>query len=158
MKLISINTGLPRTVTWQGKSVTTGIFKEPVGGPQAQIRGKTRKQNGQNAQVLVGKTREGAKLHQGVERGWGESVHVRLMDEIRERPGGYPDRKDLVIPEALAGPGRERGGRESQGREPEDRARAQGREAVISRTLAPRVCASPEGDGDDGCRDSRLLR
>lgn len=33
MKLISINVGLPRTVTWQGKPVTTGIFKEPVGGP-----------------------------------------------------------------------------------------------------------------------------
>jgi MOSC domain-containing protein YiiM len=33
MKLISINVGLPRTVTWQGKPVTTGIFKEPVSGP-----------------------------------------------------------------------------------------------------------------------------
>ena len=33
MKLISINVGLPRTVTWQGQSVTTGIFKEPVSGP-----------------------------------------------------------------------------------------------------------------------------
>jgi len=33
MKLISINVGLPRTVTWQGKLVTTGIFKEPVTDP-----------------------------------------------------------------------------------------------------------------------------
>lgn len=33
MKLISINVGLPRTVTWQGQTVTTGIFKEPVSGP-----------------------------------------------------------------------------------------------------------------------------
>lgn len=33
MKLISVNVGLPRTVTWQGQSVTTGIFKEPVSGP-----------------------------------------------------------------------------------------------------------------------------
>lgn len=33
MKLISIQVGLPREVTWQGKSVTTGIFKEPVDGP-----------------------------------------------------------------------------------------------------------------------------
>ena len=32
MKLVSVNTGLPRTVTWHGKSVTTGIFKQPVGG------------------------------------------------------------------------------------------------------------------------------
>ncbi len=30
MKLISLNTGLPREVMWHGRSVTTGIFKEPV--------------------------------------------------------------------------------------------------------------------------------
>jgi MOSC domain-containing protein YiiM len=32
MKLISVNTGLPREVTWHGRSVTTAIFKEPVEG------------------------------------------------------------------------------------------------------------------------------
>jgi MOSC domain-containing protein YiiM len=32
MKLVSVNVGLPRTVTWKGRSVTTGIFKEPVPG------------------------------------------------------------------------------------------------------------------------------
>ena len=32
MKLISVNTGLPREVTWHGRSVTTGIFKQPVEG------------------------------------------------------------------------------------------------------------------------------
>ncbi|MGA8729306.1 MAG: MOSC domain-containing protein [Terracidiphilus sp.] len=30
MKLISVNTGLPREVTWHGNRVTTGIFKEAV--------------------------------------------------------------------------------------------------------------------------------
>jgi MOSC domain-containing protein YiiM len=30
MKLISVNVGLPREVIWKGKSVSTGIFKEPV--------------------------------------------------------------------------------------------------------------------------------
>jgi MOSC domain-containing protein YiiM len=30
MKVLSVNTGLPRDVTWHGMSVTTGIFKEPV--------------------------------------------------------------------------------------------------------------------------------
>lgn len=30
MKLISVNVGLPREVTWKGKTVRTGIFKEPV--------------------------------------------------------------------------------------------------------------------------------
>jgi MOSC domain-containing protein YiiM len=33
MKSLSVNVGLPREVTWQGKLVTTGIFKEPVKGP-----------------------------------------------------------------------------------------------------------------------------
>jgi len=32
MKLISVNTGLPREVTWHGRRVTTGIFKQPVDG------------------------------------------------------------------------------------------------------------------------------
>ncbi|OKH45263.1 MOSC domain-containing protein [Calothrix sp. HK-06] len=30
MQLISVNVGLPREVTWKGKTVKTGIFKEPV--------------------------------------------------------------------------------------------------------------------------------
>ena len=32
MKLVSVNTGLPWEVSWHGRMVTTGIFKEPVGG------------------------------------------------------------------------------------------------------------------------------
>jgi len=32
MKLVSVNVGLPREVTWHGRIVTTGIFKEPVKG------------------------------------------------------------------------------------------------------------------------------
>jgi len=32
MKLVSVNTGLPREVTWHRMTVTTGIFKEPVAG------------------------------------------------------------------------------------------------------------------------------
>jgi MOSC domain-containing protein YiiM len=30
MKLVSVNVGLPQEVIWKGKTVTTGIFKEPV--------------------------------------------------------------------------------------------------------------------------------
>jgi MOSC domain-containing protein YiiM len=30
MKLISVNTGLPREVMWHGRNVTTAIYKEPV--------------------------------------------------------------------------------------------------------------------------------
>jgi MOSC domain-containing protein YiiM len=33
MQLISVNVGQPRTLQWKGKTVTTGIFKEPVKGP-----------------------------------------------------------------------------------------------------------------------------
>src|SRR5213595_4346824 len=33
MKVLSLNVGLPREMTWQGKRVTTGIFKEPIQGP-----------------------------------------------------------------------------------------------------------------------------
>src|SRR5919197_1157703 len=32
MKLISVNVALPQTVTWKGRSITTGIFKTPVNG------------------------------------------------------------------------------------------------------------------------------
>jgi hypothetical protein len=32
IKVVSVNTGLPREVKWHGRSVITGIFKEPVHG------------------------------------------------------------------------------------------------------------------------------
>lgn len=32
MKVISVNVGLPRTVQWKGRAVSTGIFKAPVSG------------------------------------------------------------------------------------------------------------------------------
>ena len=32
MKLVSVNTGLPREVTWRGRLVTTAIYKQPVEG------------------------------------------------------------------------------------------------------------------------------
>jgi MOSC domain-containing protein YiiM len=38
MKLISVNTGLPRDVAWLGRTVTTGIFKNPVEGRVALAR------------------------------------------------------------------------------------------------------------------------
>jgi hypothetical protein len=31
--LLSVNVGLPRDVAWQGKTVHTGVWKEPVDGP-----------------------------------------------------------------------------------------------------------------------------
>jgi MOSC domain-containing protein YiiM len=32
MRVVSVNVGLPRSVRWRGRDVTTGIFKEPVEG------------------------------------------------------------------------------------------------------------------------------
>jgi MOSC domain-containing protein YiiM len=32
MRIVSVNVGRPRTVRWQGREVTTGIFKEPTAG------------------------------------------------------------------------------------------------------------------------------
>jgi hypothetical protein len=32
MRVISVNVGLPRPVDWKGRTVMTGIFKEPVDG------------------------------------------------------------------------------------------------------------------------------
>jgi MOSC domain-containing protein YiiM len=33
MKVLSLNVGLPRKVLFNGQTVTTGIFKDPVKGP-----------------------------------------------------------------------------------------------------------------------------
>jgi MOSC domain-containing protein YiiM len=33
MQLISVNVGMPRQVPWKRRTITTGIFKEPVSGP-----------------------------------------------------------------------------------------------------------------------------
>jgi ferredoxin-NADP reductase/MOSC domain-containing protein YiiM len=32
--LVSVNVGLPKDVTWQGRTVHTGVFKQPVSGPR----------------------------------------------------------------------------------------------------------------------------
>jgi hypothetical protein len=33
-KLLSLNVGMPKDVPWQGKTVFTGVFKDPVSGPR----------------------------------------------------------------------------------------------------------------------------
>jgi MOSC domain-containing protein YiiM len=37
MQLVSVNVGLPRAITWKGRTVQTGIFKTPVNG-RVQVR------------------------------------------------------------------------------------------------------------------------
>ena len=43
MQLVSVNVGLPRTVTWKGRTVKTGIFKTPTNG---RVRVRTLNLNG----------------------------------------------------------------------------------------------------------------
>ena len=38
MRIVSLNVGLPREVTWHGRIVTTGMFKDPVAGRLAMRR------------------------------------------------------------------------------------------------------------------------
>src|ERR1700759_5513163 len=33
-RLLSVNVGMPKNVPWQGKTVFTGVFKDPVSGPR----------------------------------------------------------------------------------------------------------------------------
>ena len=33
--LVSVNVGMPKDVSWQGRTVFTGVFKDPVTGPAA---------------------------------------------------------------------------------------------------------------------------
>src|ERR1700739_5091287 len=33
-RLLSVNVGLPRDITWQGKTVHTGVWKAPITGPR----------------------------------------------------------------------------------------------------------------------------
>src|SRR6201993_963570 len=33
-RLLSVNVGMPKDVSWQGKTVFTGVFKDPVTGPR----------------------------------------------------------------------------------------------------------------------------
>src|SRR5262249_16600352 len=33
-RLVSVNVGLPKDVPWQGRTVFTGVFKDPVAGPR----------------------------------------------------------------------------------------------------------------------------
>ncbi|GAB4003971.1 MOSC domain-containing protein [Spirosoma migulaei] len=35
MNILSVNVGLPRSVEWRGRTITTGFFKQPVEGPVA---------------------------------------------------------------------------------------------------------------------------
>jgi MOSC domain-containing protein YiiM len=57
MRVVSVNVGLPRTVTWRGQPITTAIFKEPVAGRVA-LRGRN----------LAGDRQADARVHGGPDK------------------------------------------------------------------------------------------
>ncbi|MFL6237646.1 MAG: MOSC domain-containing protein, partial [Thermoanaerobaculia bacterium] len=57
MKILSLNVGLPRPVSWKGRRIMTGIFKEPVEG-----RVRLRRDN------LAGDAQADLSVHGGPEK------------------------------------------------------------------------------------------
>jgi MOSC domain-containing protein YiiM len=78
MRVLSVNVGLPRVVTWHGKPVTTGIFKEPVAG-----RVTVRTLN------LDGDRQADLRVHGGREKAVYASARTRVgrHDHDRQRGG-----------------------------------------------------------------------
>jgi MOSC domain-containing protein YiiM len=93
MKLISIQVGLPRKVRWHNKTVSTGIFKEPVHG-----RLMLRQHN------LDGDRQADLSVHGG----WGKAVYVYpsehyayWRDELPGAPLAYGSFGENFTTEAL---------------------------------------------------------
>ena len=76
MKLISVQVGRPRKVRWRGRTVTTGIFKEPVAG-RIMLRRNNLEGDGQGDLSVHG--------------GWDKAVYVYPSEHYvywrRELPG-----------------------------------------------------------------------
>ena len=56
-RLVSVNVGVPRSVEWQGRQITTAIWKDPVAGP-VDVRGVN----------LVGDDQADRRVHGGVHK------------------------------------------------------------------------------------------
>ncbi|HLX82702.1 MAG TPA: MOSC domain-containing protein [Terriglobales bacterium] len=53
MKLVSVNVGLPRLITWQGETFETGIFKDPVVGRERVLLRATNLDGDRQADLTV---------------------------------------------------------------------------------------------------------
>lgn len=104
MKLLSIQVGRPRDVEWQGKSVSTGIFKQAVPGPvmvrRLNIEGDGQADltvHGGVDKAVYGYSRDAypwwdARLKQRLTHGaFGENLTIEKLDE-----------KDLCIGDTIA--------------------------------------------------------
>jgi len=75
MQLVSVNVGLPREVTWKGRIVTTGIFKEPVEG-----RVRVRRLN------LAGDQQADVSVHGGPDK----AIYAYPSEHYRDWRGELP--------------------------------------------------------------------
>ena len=93
--LLSVNVGMPKNVSWQGKTVFTGVFKDPVTGPRS-VRRLNVEGDGQGD--LAG--------HGGEER----AVFVYQIDSYRhwERELGLDRLRLRTVRRELHGPGARR--------------------------------------------------
>jgi MOSC domain-containing protein YiiM len=78
MKIITVQVGLPREVIWRGRSVTTGIFKEPVAGP---VMVRTRNLDGDAQADLT--------VHGGAEK----AVYAYPSEHYKFWRGEFPEMK-----------------------------------------------------------------
>ena len=76
MQLVSVNVGLPRTVTWKGRTVKTGIFKTPTDG-----RVRVRRLN------LDGDRQADLSVHGGLNK----AIYVYPSEHYDYWRGEFPD-------------------------------------------------------------------
>ncbi len=82
MQLISVNVGLPREVTWKGKTVRTGIFKAPVN-DRVMLRSLN----------LDGDEQANLTVHGGLDK----AVYVYPFKHYDYWRGELPDRERFLI-------------------------------------------------------------
>jgi MOSC domain-containing protein YiiM len=90
MKLLSVNVGLPREVTWKGQQVLTGIFKEPVSGPV-----------GVGAMNLEGDRQADLTVHGGLWKAvyaYPSEHYAYWREELSDEELPYADRPDGGLP------------------------------------------------------------
>jgi len=94
VKVISVNVGLPREVVWNGMTVQTGIFKEPVDGPV-----KIRKLN------LAGDRQADLTVHGGAAKAvyaYPAEHYAHWRKELPEMPFSWGEFGENLTTEGLA--------------------------------------------------------
>ena len=84
--LISVNVGMPKDVAWHGKTVYTGVFKDPVTGPR-HVRKLNVDGDGQGDLAGHGGEQRGDRGVLG--DGLGDQVHSPgVVEEVRDAEPG----------------------------------------------------------------------